>query len=257
MNIAHAARRGLLVLFAFALFAAEFGCSASPPVSKSAPDNWHGLRLGMTRREAAKLLQKSGVRWPQIQPPGTAPSAWANHTDVEFTDPSGEDAHARQFGLLFADGQRWNYGSLPRKNEVITPDLLIGGADPESLLVGIQWQVDRSDREKENHTVPWEVLSALGGPHEEKADLTGYGSNYYWKWDDVKAHYSSPTGMLTISRADIDPSAAPNAAPSDPSMLGFESPAPAADSPPVTSDDPATEPSSLEEPSTDTAPEQG
>jgi hypothetical protein len=254
VSIAHAARRGLLVLFASALFSAEFGCSASAPISKSAPDNWHGLRLGMTRREAAEFLQMSGIRWSQIQPPGTAPSAWANHTDVEFTDLAGNDVHARQFGLLFADGQRWNYGGLPRNDEVIKPDVLIGGADAESALIGIQWQVDRSDREKENHTVPWEVLSAFGGPHEEKADITGFGSNYYWKWADVKAHYSSPAGILTISKADVDPSAAPDAGPSDPAMLGFETPAPSSDSPAVESDDSPTRAPSPESPTGETSP---
>lgn len=176
------------------------GCSREAPRIDRAPKSWHEVRLGMSRREFAEFLQRSGIQWDSVQMPGTGPSTWANHVDVVLLDKDGNTTgRSRQFAVEFADGQRWDYGGLPRGKEVVDPDVLVGSLDPDSPVVGIRWMLHRTDKQKENHTIPWEALSVLGAPHREQADLTGYGRNYFWEWPAVKATYQSASGELTIS----------------------------------------------------------
>lgn len=186
-----------LVLLALSTAA---GCSREVPRREDALKSWHEIRLGMSRREFAEFLQRSKIEWNSVQMPGTGPSTWANHVDVVLLDKDGNRiGRSRQFAVEFADGQRWDYGGLPRGEEVVDPARLVGSLDPDSPVVGVRWMVHRTDREKENHTIPWEVLSVLGAPHRDEADLTGYGRNYFWKWPDVEAIYQSASGELTIS----------------------------------------------------------
>lgn len=165
------------------------------------PRDWKGIPLGATRGEIAEMLVDAGAHWPSIQKPGTAPTEWAAHVNLEINGHS-----AKEFSVRFSDGQRWDYGRHPQvSSEVVDAETLIGGLDPQAELTGLMWMLDRSDADLEDETVPLEVLQELGRPHSEETDVTGFGRVYHWDWPAMKAHYTTIDGRLTIQLPEAVP----------------------------------------------------
>jgi len=160
------------------------------------PSDWKGIRLGITRREAAQILVDNDVTWISVPPPGAQITEWATQINVTINGSS-----TKSMSFSFSDALRWDYGGHPVSSpEVVDVDRLIGSFDPDAGLTGLLWSVNKSAYDLANLTVPLEVLKVVGEPHSEHEDITGAGRSYLWQWPDVELVYSTADGNLVYRR---------------------------------------------------------
>jgi hypothetical protein len=179
------------------------------PARTEVPRGLSWLPFGTTRLEFLEILASEGNTWECVVKPGMTPTAWAS-----FTNPAIRGHVVPQLATLFSDGQRYDYGAIPKETgERLVPARLLGDNSPDAKIVGIRWKVPQSSWQIQSGNVPIAVLRELGQPHSQEQDITGIGRNVSWKWPAVEAYYYENGGtlvmMLTEEAARVNQSAGP------------------------------------------------